>query len=106
MFARLDLTAVNSEQNVDRFYDIRIETNLFGEYRFQIVYGRNGFKGKTLNYYFNDPLPLSRKLKQTLHKRFHASTRIGTNYYLTKIDHDKMFEEMILTKGILPYVAQ
>lgn len=98
MFAFFSLKAIKPLQNINRFYTIRVDKILFEEYLLQIVHGRNGFKGRTKNYYFKEVQPLSNKLEKLFKRRFNASSRLGTNYVLLTQNYDQSFAHEVLGK--------
>ena len=87
MFARIELEAKNKSNNLNRYYNIVIFKNLFGELSLQTVYGRIGQKGQTKTYIFPEKDECLKKLKQILKKRLQAKKRIGVDY---EIIHKKL----------------
>ncbi len=76
----IQLRAENPQNNLYRWYSIRIDKNLFGEWCLSLSYGRIGHRGQTKLSFWTDISLLLRQLKRILKKRLNSSKRIGCNY--------------------------
>ena len=77
---RICLHAKNPAHNILRWYTIRVDKNLFGEWCLYLSYGRIGQRGQLKLSFWNDITLLLRQLKSILRKRLNATKRIGCNY--------------------------
>ena len=77
---KIHLRATNPAQNISRWYSIRVDKTLFGEWCLYLTYGRIGNKGQLKLSFWNDVNLLLRHLKTILRKRLNATKRIGCNY--------------------------
>jgi|GEM_PF-4324413 len=74
------LQAKHSPKNIYRWYAIRVDQNLFGEWCLSISYGRIGQRGQSKQYQWSDIAVLMTHIKGILRKRLNATNRIGCNY--------------------------
>ena len=92
MHGLICLQAIYPERNIKRFYNIRIDRNLFGTNYLLMTNGRMGQGGQTREKLFTNDDLLLKHLQSVLKKRFRAKRRIGVNYELkakqlsTKLD--------------------
>jgi predicted DNA-binding WGR domain protein len=77
---KISLNAKNPAQNILRWYTVRVDKNLFGEWCLYLSYGRIGQRGQLKLSFWNDITLLLRQLKSILRKRLNATKRIGYNY--------------------------
>lgn len=77
---RLHLKATHPQQNVHRFYTVRIDHNLFGEWSLFVSYGRVGTHGQCTSLHCTTRAHLLHQLQQILRKRAAAPKRIGCAY--------------------------
>ena len=78
----IQLNATYPQKNIYRWYTIRIDKNLFGEWCLSLSYGRIGHRGQTKLSFWTDITLLIRQLKRILKKRLNSSKRIGCNYQI------------------------
>lgn len=74
------LHAKHPPKNIFRWYCLRVDKNLFGEWCLSSSYGRIGQRGQLKLSFWNDITLLLRQLKTILRKRLNATKRIGCNY--------------------------
>ena len=74
------LQAKNPPKNIFRWYSLRVDQNLFGEWCLSISYGRIRQRGQSKHYSWPDMASLIIQMKAILRKRFNATKRIGCNY--------------------------
>lgn len=67
-------------KNIYRWYNLRVDQNLFGEWWLSISYGRIGQRGQSKHYRWSDVTLLMAQIKSILRKRLNATKRIGCNY--------------------------
>ncbi len=79
---KISLHAKNPAHNILRWYSIRVDKNLFGEWCLYLSYGRIGHRGHLKLSFWNDVTLLLRQLKGILRKRLNATKRIGCNYQI------------------------
>jgi predicted DNA-binding WGR domain protein len=77
---KIHLHAKHPPQNIYRWYTIRVDKNLFGEWCLYLSYGRIGHRGQLKLSFWSDVTLLFRHLKTILRKRLNATHRIGCNY--------------------------
>lgn len=77
---QIQLRAKYPPKNIYRWYKIRVDKNLFGEWCLYLSYGRIGQRGQLKLSFWNDLSLLLRQLKSILRKRLNATKRIGCNY--------------------------
>jgi predicted DNA-binding WGR domain protein len=77
---KIHLHAKHPPQNIYRWYTIRVDKNLFGEWCLSLSYGRIGHRGQLKLSFWSDVTLLFRHLKTILRKRLNATHRIGCNY--------------------------
>ena len=77
---QIQLHAKYPPQNIYRWYSIRVDKNLLGEWCLYLSYGRIGQRGQLKLSCWNDLTLLLRQLKVILRKRLNAAKRIGCNY--------------------------
>ena len=77
---KIHLRAKNPAQNISRWYSIRVDKTLFGEWCLYLTYGRIGHRGQLKLSFWSDVNLLLRHLKTILRKRLNATKRIGCNY--------------------------
>lgn len=77
---RICLHAKNPAQNIRRWYTLRVDKNLLGEWCLYLSYGRIGQRGQLKQSFWKDITLLLRQLKAILRKRLNATKRIGCNY--------------------------
>ena len=77
---KIHLHAKYPPQNIYRWYSIRVDQNLFGEWCLSISYGRIGQRGQSKHYQWSDIAVLMTHIKGILRKRLNATNRIGCNY--------------------------
>lgn len=98
MYALFKLKAKNKIKDIDRFYDICIQEDLFSNFSFTICHGRNGFQGRKRHHIFEDSLSLVSFLNKNFKRRLNAMSRLGTNYEFASIDFDSEFKDKIFEK--------
>lgn len=76
----LQLHAKHPPKNIFRWYCLRVDQTLFGEWCLSISYGRIGHRGHTKHYYESNITALTSKIKPILRRRLNATNRIGCNY--------------------------
>lgn len=76
----MHLHAKNPPKNLYRWYTIRVDQTLFGEWCLSISYGRIGQRGKSKQYQWSELTLLMAHIKGILRKRLNATNRIGCNY--------------------------
>ena len=76
----IQLRAQHPPKNIYRWYSIRVDKNLLGEWCLYLSYGRIGQRGQLKLSFWNDLTLLLRQLKSILRKRLNATKRIGCNY--------------------------
>lgn len=76
------LHAKNPSQNILRWYTVRVDKNLFGEWCLYLSYGRIGQRGQLKLSFWKDLSLLLCQLKTILRKRLNATNRIGCNYQI------------------------
>jgi predicted DNA-binding WGR domain protein len=76
----IQLRAQHPQNNIFRWYSLRVDQTLFGEWCLSISYGRIGQRGQLKLSFWNDLTLLLRHLKAILRKRLNAANRIGCNY--------------------------
>jgi predicted DNA-binding WGR domain protein len=81
---RISLHAKNPPQNICRWYSIRVDKTLFGEWCLYLTYGRIGQRGQLKLSFWSDVNLLLRQLKAILRKRLNATKRIGCNYEIVE----------------------
>lgn len=74
------LQAKHPPKNIYRWYVIRVDQNLFGEWCLSISYGRIGQRGQSKHYQWLELAVLMTHIKGILRKRLNATNRIGCNY--------------------------
>ena len=79
----MHLHAKNPPKNLYRWYTIRVDQTLFGEWCLSISYGRIGQRGKSKQYQWSELALLMAHIKGILRKRLNATNRIGCNYEIT-----------------------
>lgn len=77
---KMCLHAKYPARNILRWYTIRVDKNLLGEWCLYLSYGRIGQRGHLKLSFWNDLTLLLRQLKTILRKRLNATKRIGCNY--------------------------
>lgn len=80
----IQLQAEHPQKNIYRWYTIRVDKNLFGEWCLCLSYGRIGQRGQLKQSFRNDLTLLIRQLKSILRKRLNAANRIGCNYEIVR----------------------
>jgi predicted DNA-binding WGR domain protein len=76
----IQLQAKHPPKNIFRWYSLRVDQNLFGEWSLSISYGRIGRRGQTKQYHWSELAGLMIHIKAILRKRLNATQRIGCNY--------------------------
>lgn len=84
----IKLQAIHPQQNIRRFYSIRIGQDLFKKWHVAATYGRLGTDGRLKSWMYESQEDAYRSAQKILHKRFHAEKRIGVNYILTYLSVD------------------
>lgn len=74
------LQAKHPPKNIYRWYAIRVDQNLFGEWCLYISYGRIGQRGQSKQYQWPELAVLMTHIKGILRKRLNSINRIGCNY--------------------------
>ncbi|MDP3936206.1 MAG: WGR domain-containing protein [Alphaproteobacteria bacterium] len=74
------LHAKHPQKNIFRWYSLRVDQNLFGEWCLSISYGRIGQRGQSKQYQWSELALLMIQIKAILRKRLNATNRIGCNY--------------------------
>jgi predicted DNA-binding WGR domain protein len=74
------LHAKHPPKNIFRWYSLRVDQNLFGEWCLSISYGRIGQRGQSKHYRWSELALLMTQIKSILRKRLNATNRIGCNY--------------------------
>lgn len=74
------LHAKHPPKNIFRWYSLRVDQNLFGEWCLSISYGRIGQRGHSKQYRWSELAVLMTQIKSILRKRLNAANRIGCNY--------------------------
>ena len=74
------LQAKHPPKNMLRWYSLRVDQTLFGEWCLSISYGRIGQRGQYKQYRWSESGLLMTQLKSILRKRLNAANRIGCNY--------------------------
>jgi predicted DNA-binding WGR domain protein len=74
------LQAKHPPKNIFRWYSLRVDQNLFGEWCLSISYGRIGQRGQSKHYQWSELAVLMTHIKGILRKRLNATNRIGCNY--------------------------
>lgn len=77
---QMHLQAKSPPQNIYRWYRIRVDQTLFGEWCLSLSYGRIGHRGQLKRSSCADMRQLHTHLRATLRKRLNAKNRIGCNY--------------------------
>lgn len=80
------LHAKHLPRNIDRWYSLRVDKNLFNEWCLSISYGRIGQRGQSKQYRWPDTAVLMTQIKSTLRKRLNATNRIGCNYQIISFE--------------------
>jgi predicted DNA-binding WGR domain protein len=76
----IQLHAKYPPKNIYRWYSLRVDQNLFGEWCLSISYGRIGQRGQSKQYQWSELALLMTQIKVILRKRLNATNRIGCNY--------------------------
>lgn len=74
------LQAKHPAKNIYRWYTLRVDQNLFGEWCLFISYGRIGQRGQSKQSQWSELAVLMAQMKSILRKRLTATNRIGCNY--------------------------
>jgi predicted DNA-binding WGR domain protein len=89
--ASYKLEARNPALNLNRYYEIDVTRDLFGDWVIMTYYGRIRYNGQRKQYGYPSFNDMIKKLFEILRKRFHAQTRIGCNYALVSSHSHKDF---------------
>ena len=76
------LQAKHPPKNIYRWYTIRVDKNLFGDWCLSLSYGRIGHRGHSKQYQWPELAVLVTHIKSILRKRLNATQRIGCNYVI------------------------
>lgn len=74
------LQAKHPPKNIYRWYALRVDQTLFGEWCLSISYGRIGQRGQSKQYRWSELALLMTQIRSVLRKRLNAINRIGCNY--------------------------
>lgn len=86
--------AHNSALNLNRYYEIDVARDLFGDWVIMTYYGRISYKGQKRQYGYSSFDSMSKKLSEILRKRLHAQSRIGCNYSLVYFNAYESTQEL------------
>ena len=80
----LSFEATHAAANVNRWYNVRAGTDLFGEWYVLSSWGRKGYKGgQKKEYGVISSEDVRKKVLSICKKRLNATSRIGCNYICT-----------------------
>lgn len=85
----MHLHAKHPPKNIFRWYSLRVDQTLFGEWCLSISYGRIGQRGQARHYQWPDIVSLRIQMKAILRKRLNATNRIGCNYEIVAFSREK-----------------
>ena len=80
----LSFEAINLQENVNRWYNVRLGQDLFGAWYILTSWGRKGYKGGQKKEYVFSVFDEAKKQALFIcRKRLKATSRIGCNYICT-----------------------
>jgi len=88
-FISIKMKAYNPENDIDRFYTLRTDQNLFGEYVLTINHGKNGNMGRMRREYFEDQNEMLQEMRSLIKRRLNAKSRLGVDYKIVDIEIER-----------------
>lgn len=85
----IQLHAQNVEKNINRFYGLRVNKNLFGAWTITIQYTQFRTRGPTKLFFCDTVDEAKLRVQLILKRRLNYNQRMGCEYKITHVDADQ-----------------